>query len=371
MAKKPTSARTQNRKSPKKKAPRSSAQVRETTDSESQKPSARRKYRVALTGACTFLGERFIAAMENDPDCEHVLAMDINRPNSAGAKTRYERVDLTHPAADERMAELLERDGADTLLHLAFLAFPSHASSWAHEVEAIGSLYVMNAAAAAKVRKVIMASTMMVYGAYPNNPNYLSEDHRLRGMPSSRWVMDKIAAERELVRLKADMPEVVTTCLRFGITVGPESRSFFTRVFSRDVVLRLMGYDPLMQFLHEDDAVSALLHAHRGDYEGAYNVVGDSVLYLSDALRLGGRVGVPVPYSLFKPTTTAFWGLQVVDIPGAFLDFFRYAWCGDDLRMRTTMGFSPRFSSREALVAFYEAREQRRTDLRSAQWGGG
>jgi len=371
MAKKTTSARTKSGKGTTKRGRKSSASSSKLEDVSAGPSPTRRPYRVALTGACTFLGERFIAAMENDPACEHVLAMDINRPNSAGAKTRFERVDLTHPAADERMATLLERDGVDTLLHLAFLAFPSHASSWAHEVEAIGSLYVMNAAAAAKVRKVILASTMMVYGAYPNNPNYLTEDHRLRGMPSSRWVMDKIAAERELARLKADMPNVITTCLRFGITVGPESRSFFSRVFSRDVVLRLMGYDPLMQFLHEDDAVGALLHAHSGDYEGAFNVVGDTVLYLSDALRLGGRVGVPIPYSLFKPTTTAFWGLQVVDIPGAFLDFFRYAWCGDDRRLRNVMGFSPRFSSREALVAFYEAREQRRTDLRSAQWGGG
>lgn len=368
MAKKSTTSRAKGGG-----APRKAASSRRSSSASRSKgsPAKRSTYRVALTGACTFLGERFIAAMENDPNCDHILAMDIKRPNSAGAKTRYERVDLTHPSADERMAALLERDGVDTLLHLAFLAFPSHASSWAHEVEAIGSLYVMNAAAAARVRKVILASTMMVYGAYPNNPNYLSEGHRLRGMPSSRWVMDKIAAERELVRLKEDLPDVITTSLRFGITVGPHSRSFFTRVFSRDVVLRLMGYDPLMQFLHEDDAVGALVHAFREDHQGAFNVVGDNVLYLSDALRLGGRVGVPVPYSLFKPTTTAFWGLQVVDIPGAFLDFFRYAWCGDDRRMREVMGFTPRFSSREALVAFYEAREQRRADLRSAQWGGG
>ena len=308
--------------------------------------------------------------MERDPACEHVLALDIARPQSARTKTRFERVDLTNPDADERMAGLLERDGVDTLLHLAFLAFPSHASSWAHEVEAIGSLYVMNAAAAAKVRKVILASTMMVYGAYPDNPNYLTEDHRLRGMSSSRWVMDKVAAERELERLKVDAPEIITTSLRFGMTVGPQSRTFFTRVLARDVVMRLMGYEPLMQFLHEDDAISALLHAFRGDYEGAFNIVGDSVLYFSDALGLGGRISVPMPYSVAKPTTTAFWGLQVVDIPGAFLDFFRYAWCGDGRRMREVMGFEPRFNSRDALVAFYEARERRRADLRSAAWGG-
>jgi UDP-glucose 4-epimerase len=353
-----------------KKTPKSPASSRAKAQPVKRPRAKRPTFRVALTGACSFLGERFIAAMENDPACEHVLAMDIARPNSARSKTRYERIDLTNPAADEQMAELLERDGIDTLLHLAFLAFPSHARSWAHEVEAIGSLYVMNAAASAKVQKVIMASTMMVYGAYPNNPNYLTEDHRLRGMSSSRWVMDKVAAERELARLKVDAPEITTTSLRFGIVVGPESRSFFTRVFSRDVVMRLMGYDPLMQFLHEDDAVAALLHAQRGDYDGAFNVVGQNVLYFSDALSLGGRIGLPVPYSLVKPTTTALWGLQFVDIPGSFLDFFRYAWCGDDTRMREVMGFTPRFTSREALLAFFEARERRRTDLRSAAWGG-
>lgn len=326
----------------------------------------RKRYRVALTGARTFLGRRLVRAMEADPDCEHVLVMDIAPPESARSKTRFVRLDLTNPEADEQMASLLRQDGIDTLCHLAFLAFPSHAGSWAHEVEAIGTLYVMNAAAEAKVRKVVMSSTTMVYGAYADNPNYLSESHSIRGMSSSRWVMDKVAAEREMARLKADVPEIVCTALRFGLTLGPESRSFFTRVFSRDMALRLMGYDPLMQFLHEEDAVAALLKSVREDHDGPFNIVGDDVLYYSDALRLGGRLAVSVPHSLAVPSTTALWGLQLVDIPGDFLDFFRYAWCGENRRMRHVMGFEPRYTSRETLLAFYDGIRERRSQERVA-----
>ncbi|MGM0574327.1 MAG: NAD-dependent epimerase/dehydratase family protein [Myxococcota bacterium] len=317
-------------------------------------------FRLALTGARTYLGERLIAAMEEDPRCEHILALDITRPQSARTKTRFVRLDLTNPASDGQMAELLREDGVDTLCHLAFLHFPSHASGWAHELEAIGSLHVMNAAAEAEVRKVVMTSTTMVYGAYPDNPSYLTEKHRLRGIPSSRWVKDKVSAERELSKLERDCPDIITTSLRYGVTLGPTIRSFWARVFARTSAVRLMGFDPLMQFLHEEDAVAALLKSIREDHEGPFNIVGDGVLYYSQVIKLGGKVPVPLPHFLAKPSTTALWQLQFVDIPGPFLDYLRYGFCADGKRMREVMGFRPRWSSRETVTAFFDAVARRR-----------
>lgn len=324
-------------------------------------------FRLALTGARTYLGERLIAAMEADPQCRHILALDITRPQSAHTKTRFVRLDLTNPASDGQMAELLREDGIDTLCHLAFLQFPSHVGGWAHELEAIGSLHVMNAAAEAKVHKVVMTSTTMVYGAYPDNPNYLTEKHPLRGIPSSRWVKDKVAAERELKRLARDCPDIVTTSLRFGVTLGPTIRSFWARVFGRTSMVRLMGFDPLMQFLHEDDAVDALLKAVREDHPGAYNIAGDGVLYYDQVLELGGKVPIPVPHFLARPGTTALWQLQLVDIPGPFLNYLRYAWCADGTRMREKMGFQPRYSSRQTVTAFFDSVALRRASEAAAE----
>lgn len=315
--------------------------------------------RVALTGGRTFFGDRLIRALEQDASCEHIVVLDIRPPLSGGDKTRFVRVDLTNPAVDARMADVLVADDIDVLVHTALLAYPSHAGSWAHELEAIGSLYVMNAAAEAcargKVRRFVLTSTTAVYGAHPSNPAFLSEDHRLSGIKGSRWVMDKVAVERELERLRRDVPRLVTTSLRFGMTIGPTIRNFYTKLLARQVVPTVMGYDPLVQFLHEDDAVDALCGAVAADQQGAFNIVGDGTIYYSDALRLGGKIAVPVPHVLGYPIASALFQLQLSVVPGTFLNFFRYAWVADGARAREVMAFSPRYSSRDALIDFYES----------------
>ena len=314
---------------------------------------ANRPLRIALTGAHTFLGSQLIQRLERDPRCAHILVLDVRPSEVSGLKSRFARLDLTNPRSDERAATLLIDNEIDVLCHLAFLSKPSHASSWAHELEAIGSLYVMNAAAASRVAKVVLGSTAMVYGAYPDNPNFLTEEHPLRGQPASRWVGDKVAAERELIRLARDCPDKVTTALRFGMTLGPSGRSYHSRVFRRQFLPRLMGYDPLMQFLHEEDAVDALIKAVMEDHPGAYNVVGDGVVLYSNVLAIGHRLGVPIPHALAYPAASALWNLQVADTPGKFLNYFRYSWLADHTKMRTVMGFIPKHSSRDTVASFY------------------
>jgi len=316
-------------------------------------------FRVALTGGRTFLGDRLIRALEREPSCEHILVCDIKPPLSGRDKTRFVRLDLTDPAADEHLGDRLVEDGIDVLVHTALLAYPSHSRSWAHELEAIGSLYVMNAAAEGAARgrtkKLVLTSTTAVYGAHASNPAFLTEASPLQGIRASRWVMDKVAVENELARLHKDAPSLVTTSLRYCMTVGPTIRNFYTKLLARQVVPTVMGYDPLVQFLHEDDAVAALVEAVVHDHPGAYNIVGDGTLYYSDVLRLGGKITVPVPHVVGYPVASALFDLQLSVVPGTFLNFFRYAWVADGHRMRERMRFHPRYTSREAVVALFDS----------------
>ncbi len=313
------------------------------------------RLRIALTGCRTFFGDRLIQALEDDPLCEHIVAFDIRPPLSGRTKTRFSRLDLTDPSSDEQMAEALRAEKIDVLVHMAFLAYPSHSRSWAHELEAIGSLYVMNAAASAKVKKVVLTSSTAVYGAHPSNPAFLSEDHPLHGMKASRWVMDRVAVEKELSRLKRDCPDIVTTSLRFCMTVGPTIRNFYTKLLTPQFVPAVLGYDPLMQYVHEEDAVAALLKAVREDHPGAYNIVGAGTLYYSDVIRLGGKVGLPVPHFIGYPAADALFNVQLSVVPGSFLNYFRFSWVADGRKMQKRMGFSPQFTSRGALTAFYDS----------------
>lgn len=310
--------------------------------------------RVALTGARTFLGDRLIRALEDDPSCEHVVVMDVRPPTHARTKTRFHRTDLTDPSSDEQMAKVLRDEGIDTLVHTAFLAYPSHSRSWAHELEAIGSLYVMNAAADSGVRKVVLTSSTAVYGASPKNPAFLGEDAPLRGAKDSRWVTDRVAVEKDLARLGKDCPHLVTTSLRFGMTVGPTIRNFYTKLLTPQLVPTVMGYDPLMQYLHEDDAVAALLLAVREDHRGAFNIVGEGTLYYSDVIRLGGKVGLPVPHLMGYPLADALFNVQLSVVPGSFLDYFRFAWVADGAQAQARMGFRPQYTSRGALLSFFD-----------------
>ena len=317
------------------------------------------RLRIALTGCRTFFGDALIRSLEDDPRCEHIVAFDIRPPLSSGSKTRFSRLDLTDPSADEQMAKVLIAEKVDVLVHTALLAYPSHSSSWAHELEAIGSLYVMNAAASAKVRKVVLTSSTAVYGAHSSNPAFLSEEHALLGMKASRWVMDRVAVEKELARLKRDCPQIITTSLRFCMTVGPTIRNFYTKLLTPQFVPAVLGYDQLMQYLHEDDAIRALLKAVHEDHPGVYNIVGDGVLYYADVLRLGGKIAVPVPHFIGYPAAHLLFNVQLSVVPGSFLNFFRFSWVADGAKMRNKMGFLPQYTSRGALMSFFDSLQPR------------
>jgi UDP-glucose 4-epimerase len=315
--------------------------------------------RVALTGSRTYFGDHLVRALEDDPRCEHVVVFDIRPPVSGRTKTRFSRIDLTDPSADEQMERVLVSEGIDVLVHTAFLAYPSHSRSWAHELEAIGSLYVMNAAASAKLKKVVLTSSTAVYGAHPTNPAFLTERHPLKGIKASRWVTDRVAVENDLARLARDCPFMVTTSLRFCMTVGPTIRNFYTKLLRPQLVPAVMGYDPLMQFVHEDDAMAALVKTLFEDHPGAYNIVGAGTLYYSDVIRLGGKVAVPVPHFLGYPAADALFNLQLSVVPGSFLNFFRYSWVADGTRMQKQLGLSPQFTSRGALLSYYDSLDSR------------
>src|SRR5262249_51698174 len=90
---------------------------------------------VALTGAASFLGKNLVGVLEEDPRTGRVIAIDVKPPPTGGKKTRLYEVDLTAASAGERVAEILSAERVDTLVHLAFLSSPTHATAWAHELE--------------------------------------------------------------------------------------------------------------------------------------------------------------------------------------------------------------------------------------------
>jgi UDP-glucose 4-epimerase len=307
---------------------------------------------VAVTGACSFIGSETIKRMEEDRRYEKIVAIDIRKPNFPLDKTRFYKVDLTLPTADADLAAILARENVDTLVHAAFLSIPTHAVAWAHELEDIGTMHALNACAEAATRKLVVLSTTLVYGADSANPNFISEDTELRAAAAASYIHDKVGAERQVARFARENPGVRVTVLRLAPTLGPSIQNVVTRFFARPAAPRLMGYDPLLQLLHEDDAVAAFKLALDGDYPGAFNIVGDGVLPYSTVLALMGKLPLPMPHFVASSLAKALWAMQVVDLPPAFLDFLRYLCVADGDKARRVMGFAPRHDIKSTILDF-------------------
>jgi UDP-glucose 4-epimerase len=318
---------------------------------------------VAVTGAAGFLGSNLIGSLEEDERIGRIVAIDSAPLPIAGKKTRFYEVDLTQPAAEARVAEILAAERVDAIAHLAFLPEPTHATAWAHELESVGTMHVTVAARQAKVRKLVLWSHTWLYGAHPSNPNFLTEKHPLRAPKSEPFFADKIEAEEQARKLAQRSPGVVVTILRMAPILGPTVHNAFSRYLARKVVPTMMGFDPLVQFLHEVDAIAALHLALLRDVSGTFNIVGDGVLPLSTVIKLAGRIALPVPHPLARTLTALGWVAQLVETPPTFLKYLRFLCVADGARAQTALGFTPAYTSREALLDFVSAQRLRDVKL--------
>jgi UDP-glucose 4-epimerase len=315
---------------------------------------------VAITGLDTFCGVGLIERLLARPDPPRITGLDLRVPRRLEGRIGFHRVDLTEPAADSLVAELLTKEQCDALVHAAFFSRAYPDASYAHELEVLGSLHVMNAAAAAGVTKLVVTSSAEVYGARPDNPNYLSEDHALRGHPDSPRIQDRVEMEQLLQLFAKRHPKLVVTALRPSWVMGASIDSEAVRHFDRRGVVTPLGFDPLMQLLHEGDYLRALELALERDAPGPINLAGSGVLPLSTLLRLAGKRARPVPHPLlyrvgFLP---ALW--RAGRGPAGFYDYLRFLWVVDTKRATELLGFVPEYSTREAWMSFVVSRRLRK-----------
>lgn len=307
---------------------------------------------VALTGARGMLGSALIRALEADRRYTKVVAFDLQKPDFALDKTLFHKIDLTLPGVDAEMAGVLRAEQVDTFVHLAFLSNFTHRTSWAHELESIGTLHVLNACTESRTRKVVLWSQSLCYGANPDNPAYLREDHELVGAagPNDTFFSDKIDAERQVRLFGEEHPDRKVTVLRMAPILERGASNFISQMLSSRTIPVLLGHDPLLQFLHRQDANRALKIVVDEDHAGVFNIAADGVLPLRTITGLLGRVPLPLPLSLARRVAGILWMGQVIDVPPSFLDYLRYPCVMDTEKARQELRFFAEHDIHEILA---------------------
>jgi UDP-glucose 4-epimerase len=307
---------------------------------------------LAVTGGRTLVGSSVLGALDRLAGLRKVLVLDVQPPDSADPRVVFRHLDLTGSGVDAEMAALLVEHGATVMLHAAFLWNPVRDWEWAHEVESVGTDYVLAAVQAAGVKRLVMTSTVMVYGAGLRIPAILTEDSPLSAPQTLPGFRDRVSAEQAVARFAEARPDVCTTVLRSALVLGPRVDSVVAGLLRLRPVPAFMGFDPMFQFLHPDDLRDAYLEVLVRDHPGVFNVAPPDAVSLSDVLRIGGRTSFPLPHPLVWAAVRTAWTSGLLDVHPTMLNLLRHSLIMDGNRFRSATGLEPR-STAATVSAFY------------------
>src|SRR5207302_10577925 len=243
--------------------------------------------RVLITGVSNPLGAEVARRLSTQVPA--LFGCDVADPVSA-----VEAMDFVH--ADTRHAvigKLVRQLHIDTVVHMAVKVDSHGDDRTVHETNVIGTMNVLTGCAgpSSPVRRLVVKSSQAVYGASPAYPSFVTEevagsDRHAYGLKRDLLDMEQLAQEFSL-----RTPGCRVCILRLGYRVSEGTA--LGQYLSLPIVPTFAGFDPRLQLLHEDDAAEAVVRSALNDHEGVFNVAGDGIVLLSQAIGIMG--GRPVP----------------------------------------------------------------------------
>ena len=247
-----------------------------------------------VTGVSRQLGGRFARSLHAQPEVDRVIGVDVIPPPRDLGGADFVRADIRNPI----IAKVIAQAEVDTVVHMGVIATPRSAGgrSSMKEINVIGTMQLLAACQKAPtVRRLVVKSSATVYGSSAKDPAMFTEDMEPRSLPRSGFAKDSTEVEGYVRGFARRRPDVAVTVLRLANVCGPGVDTPLTTYLSMPFVPVPMGFDGRLQLLHEDDAIAVLRRFALGDHPGTYNVAGDGVMLMSQAVLRAGRVLVPVP----------------------------------------------------------------------------
>ena len=307
--------------------------------------------RILITGVSNPLGAA--VARRLAPQVPFLFGCDISDPISA-----LEEMDFVH--ADTRLSvigKLVRRLNIDTVVHLAVMIDSPHHERSIHETDVIGTMNVLvGCAPPSPVRKLVVKSSQAIYGAGPNDPSLYSEDMANWDRYASGVTRDLLEMEQLVGEFALRSEACSVTVLRLGYRVSDDTS--LARYISLPIVPTFAGFDPRLQLLHEDDAVEVIVRSVVEDQAGVFNVAGDGVVLLSQAIGImGGRNAQILPPYGRSFSRLGLRMLAGIDIPTHLADVLAYGSVIDCSRLAAQYGWKPAYSSRQTMDALARGRQ--------------
>jgi UDP-glucose 4-epimerase len=304
---------------------------------------------VAITGAGGYIGQRLISFLDSQDTCTRILGTDIVEPEVASKKLKFLKKDIR----EHSLIDFWKGQDVETLVHLAFIVDPIHDGERMYDVNVNGTLNVLRICEELDIRHVIVASSGTAYGAWPDNPEPLKEDHPIRVYPPTfNYAHHKGLNEQHCAEFMRKHPDVVFNVVRPCVVYGPNTQNYLSRYFAKMPFVPLAdGRDPNLQFVYEDDVAELFSLLIEKRIPGAFNVAGDGVVRSSQIAAMLGKRARRVPRRLYYGVVWAFWRLKLkaIEAPPGIVDYTSYPWVLDTTRAKELLGWKPKFTSKDTL----------------------
>jgi nucleoside-diphosphate-sugar epimerase len=318
---------------------------------------------VAVTGPTGTFGSGLVPLLEDDDRIGRVIGI-ARRPfdptERGWTKMEYRQGDVRDPDA---LREAFE--GADVVVHLAFLITGNASRETIRSINIDGTLNAFRAAAAAGARRFVYASSVAAYGWHRDNPATIGEEWPTRPAARLFYAQEKAELEELLEAEARQHPELALFLLRPPIVLGPNvvggkdvlpgplaplGRRLFGRPRRLPLPVPVFVPELPMQFIHEEDVGRALVQCIvAAGPPGAYNIAGDGVVTAADVAREFGALPIPLPAAPAQAAARAFSRLPFLPPAAEWVEAASRPAIMDTTKAHEQLGWRPRYSGLEAL----------------------
>jgi UDP-glucose 4-epimerase len=303
---------------------------------------------IVVTGIVGRLGRRLVRRLHRE---RTVIGLDRRKFLDRPKDIEHHEIDVRRKKAKD----VFRSRKVAALVHLGAMHDPTKTAEEHHTWNVLGFQKLLEYVRQYDVPKLVLLSSSSLYGARPDNPQFLSEDAPLLGSGAFSEMRDLVELDMLAQSFFWKHPKTETVILRPTHILGTV-RNAPSNYLRLQVVPTLLGYDPMVQVVHQDDVVRAIELALRPGVRGIFNVGGPPPVALSRALRVLERPTLPLPFSVAKPTLERLWKLRMTSFPAPELDYIRYVCMVDDTRARQVLGFAPEHDVTHTLRAVDEER---------------
>ena len=312
--------------------------------------------RILITGAAGFIGQQLLADLAVQQPQWTLFAADIRAipANLLRANVQALQLDISQPTAVLKMVAECQ---PQAIVHLASVVSPPPGMSEAslHAIDVEGTRAIVAAAVAYRVEQLIITSSGAAYGYYPENAEWIDEDDPLRGHNKFAYAKHKREVEELLVQARIAHPQVRQLILRPGTILGKRVNNQITDMFKKPAVLGIRGSDSRFVFIWDQDVVSIIRKGLECGTAGIYNLAGDGALSLREIAQILQKPYRPLPVGLVQLALKVLKPLGLSQYGPEQVDFLRYRPVLANRRLKEEFGYTPRYTSREAFIAFLDA----------------